>query len=172
MTENLPDEELTVEGEEPGVPVDPLEPESLDPVVDGRPDSYEGAAEDNPDRWQEDPLLQDDPEANDLAADDLETDDTGTDDVETEDSVDEENGITDGEEGELTEQLLRADTAEARYEDGEEQIPPEEPRIGEAAADVDFGMMEDDEGYDGNGSDDPANRGGSSLSAMDDPEPR
>jgi hypothetical protein len=29
----------------------------LDPVF-GEPDSYPGAAENNPDRWQEDPLLQ------------------------------------------------------------------------------------------------------------------
>ncbi len=152
MTENLPDEELDIVGEEPEMPVDPLEPESLDPVLEGQPDAYVGAAEENPDRWQEDPLLQDEPGVNE--------------------SVEQENGIGVGEEGELSDQTLRAETAEARYEDGEEQIPPEEPRIGEAAADVDFGMMEDDEGYDGNGSDDPANRGGSSLSAMDDPEPR
>jgi hypothetical protein len=31
--------------------------QELDPVH-GEPDSYPGAAENNPDRWQEDPLLQ------------------------------------------------------------------------------------------------------------------
>ncbi|TYC97842.1 hypothetical protein FQ377_11500 [Arthrobacter echini] len=149
MTENLPDEELTVVGDEPDMPVDPLEPESLDPVLDGRPDSYSGAAENDPDHWQEDPLLQDEPGVNE--------------------SVAEEDGVpVVGEEGEQSDQQLRAETAEARYEDGEEQIPPEEPGVGEAAADVDFGMMEDDES---DGSDDPANRGGSSLSAMDEPDP-
>ncbi len=152
MTENLPDEELTVVGDEPDMPVDPLEPdpvepESLDPVLDGRPDSYSGAAENDPDHWQEDPLLQDEPGVNGSAA--------------------EEDGIPVGEEGEQSDQQLREETAEARYEDGEEQVPPEEPRIGEAASDVDFGMMEDDES---DGSDDPANRGGSSLSAMDEPD--
>lgn len=149
MTENLPDEELTVVGDEPDMPVDPLDPESLDPVLDGRPDSYSGAAENDPDHWQEDPLLQDEPGVNE--------------------SVAEEDGVpVVGEEGEQSDQQLRAETAEARYEDGEEQIPPEEPGVGEAAADVDFGMMEDDES---DGSDDPANRGGSSLSAMDEPDP-
>ncbi|WP_298255363.1 hypothetical protein [uncultured Arthrobacter sp.] len=149
MTENLPDEELTVVGDEPDMPVDPLEPESLDPVLDGRPDSYSGAAEIDPDHWQEDPLLQDEPGANESAA--------------------EEDGVpVVGEEGEQSDQQLRTETAEARYEDGEEQVPPEEPGVGEAAADVDFGMMEDDES---DGSDDPANRGGSSLSAMDEPDP-
>ena len=31
----------------------------------------------------------------------------------------------------------RDETAEARYEAGEEQVPPEEPRMGEAIADLD-----------------------------------
>lgn len=58
--ENLPDEELEVVqdddillDETPGA-ASSLE---LDPVF-GEPDSYPGAAENNPDRWQEDPLLQ------------------------------------------------------------------------------------------------------------------
>ncbi|MET1087347.1 MAG: hypothetical protein ABWY04_09550 [Arthrobacter sp.] len=63
MTEqNLPDDELDVVeendvllDENPGA-ASSLE---LDPVTNGEPDSYPGAAEDNPDRWQEDPLLQD-----------------------------------------------------------------------------------------------------------------
>lgn len=62
MTEqNLPDDELEVVqdddvllDEAPGA-ASSLE---LDPV-NGEPDSYPGAAENNPDRWQEDPLLQD-----------------------------------------------------------------------------------------------------------------
>ncbi|WP_043444544.1 hypothetical protein [Arthrobacter sp. L77] len=145
MTENLPDEELTIVDEEPEVPNDALAPEAFDPVLDGRPDSYEGAAEDNPDRWQEDPLLQDEPGVTAAVAD--------------------ENGVAVvGEEGVLSDQTLRAETAEARYEHGDEQYPPEEPMLGEAAADVDFGMMEDDEV---DASDDPANRGGSPLSAID-----
>ncbi|WP_104117009.1 hypothetical protein [Arthrobacter sp. B1805] len=145
MTENLPDEELTIVGEEPDVPNDSLAPEAFDPVLEGQPDSYEGAAEENPDRWQEDPLLQDEPGV--------------------EETGDDENGVSEvGEEGYLSDQTLRQETAEARFEHGEEQYPPEEPMLGEAAADVDFGMMEDD---DVDASDDPANRGGSPLSAMD-----
>lgn len=61
MTEqNLPDDNLEVVqdddvllDETPGA-ASSLE---LDPV-NGEPDSYPGAAENNPDRWQEDPLLQ------------------------------------------------------------------------------------------------------------------
>lgn len=61
MTEqNLPDDELEVVEENdvlldetPGA-ASSLE---LDPVS-GEPDNYPGAAENNPDRWQEDPLLQ------------------------------------------------------------------------------------------------------------------
>ncbi|GAA3406910.1 hypothetical protein GCM10018951_39610 [Pseudarthrobacter polychromogenes] len=62
MTEqNLPEEGLEVVqdddvllDETPGA-ASSLE---LDPVH-GEPDSYPGAAENNPDRWQEDPLIQD-----------------------------------------------------------------------------------------------------------------
>ncbi|MHA7283534.1 hypothetical protein [Arthrobacter sp. TMS2-4] len=145
MTENLPDEELTILDEEPEVPNDALAPEAFDPVLEGRPDSYEGAAEVDPDHWQEDPLLQDEPGVTGAVAD--------------------ENGAAIvGEEGILSDQTLRTETAEARYEHGDEQYPPEEPMLGEAAADVDFGMMEDDEV---DASDDPANRGGSPLSAID-----
>ncbi|WP_394249158.1 hypothetical protein [Arthrobacter pityocampae] len=144
MTENLPDEELTLRDEEPEVLNDALAPEAFDPVLEGRPDSYEGAAEVDPDRWQEDPLLQDEPGVTGVA---------------------DENGVpVIGEEGVLSDQTLRAETAEARYEHGDEQYPTEEPMLGEAAADVDFGMMEDDEV---DASDDPANRGGSPLSAID-----
>ncbi len=145
MTENLPDEELTIVGEEPEVPNDSLAPDAFDPVLEGRPDTYADAAEINPDRWQEDPLLQDEPGA-------TATNDDG-------------NGLAAiGEEGQLSDQTLREETAEARFERGDEQYPPQEPMLGEAVADVDFGMMEDDEV---DASDDPANRGGSPLSAMD-----
>lgn len=62
MTEqNLPDDDLEVVqdddvllDETPGAAAS----FELDPVK-GEPDSYPGAAENNPDRWQEDPLLQD-----------------------------------------------------------------------------------------------------------------
>ncbi|WP_026553251.1 hypothetical protein [Arthrobacter sp. H20] len=59
MTEsNLPEEELSiVDG------IDPAEAEELDPIAVGQPDSYPGAAEDNPDLWRNDPLLQDEPAA-------------------------------------------------------------------------------------------------------------
>ncbi|MBG6225769.1 hypothetical protein IWX63_002352 [Arthrobacter sp. CAN_A2] len=150
MTENLPDEELTIVGEEPEMPNDALSPDALDPVLDGRPDSYEGAAEVDPDHWREDPLLQDEPGAAETGA--------------GENGVDENGVAAIGEEGILSDQTLRGETAEARYEHGDEQYPPEEPMLGEAAADVDFGMMEDDEV---DGSDDPANLGGSPLSAID-----
>ena len=150
MTENLPDEELTIVGEEPDVPNDSLAPEAFDPVLEGQPDTYEGAAENNPDRWQEDPLLQDEPGVTESGDDENDFDENGVSAI--------------GEEGYLSDQTLREETAEARYEHGDEQYPPEEPMLGEAAADVDFGMMEDDEV---DASDDPANRGGSPLSAMD-----
>jgi hypothetical protein len=150
MTENLPDEELTIVGEEPDVPNDSLAPEAFDPVLEGQPDTYEGAAENNPDRWQEDPLLQDEPGVTESGDDENDFDENGVSAI--------------GEEGYLSDQTLREETAEARFQHGDEQYPPEEPMLGEAAADVDFGMMEDDEV---DASDDPANRGGSPLSAMD-----
>ena len=58
-----------------------------------------------------------------------------------------------------TEQELEDATAEQRFDDGDEQIPPEEPTIGEALADVDFDQ-DDDDPYGADGSDDPLNRGG------------
>jgi hypothetical protein len=62
MTEqNHPDDELEVV-EENDVLLDETPGAAasfeLDPVS-GEPDNYPGAAENNPDRWQEDPLLQD-----------------------------------------------------------------------------------------------------------------
>lgn len=73
-------------------------------------------------------------------------------------------------EDELSDQTLRDETAEERYRTGDEQIAPEEPTIGEAAGDVDFGDALDEEEVDG--SDDPANAGGHPLSRYntDDPE--
>ena len=156
MTEKLPDEELSILSEEPDVTEvsdESVDAEVLDPVLDGRPDSYADAAELNPDRWQEDPLLQGEPGIDD-----------GVSGLETNESGAEENGVAGiGEEGVLSDQTLRDETADARFESGDEQIPPTEPMMGEAAADVDFGMMDDDV----DGSDDPANRGGSPLNAMD-----
>lgn len=136
MTEqNIPDEELNVVGEE-DTPFDENgrtgPAEVLDPVG-GEPDSYPGAAEENPDRWQEDPLLQ---------------------------------GEVSGEEEDfLSDQTLRDETAEARFEAGDEQTPPYEPTIGEAASDVDFGDPMAAEEVDA--SDDQANFGGSPLSQFE-----
>ena len=156
MTENLPDEELSILSEDPDVTAvsdESVAAEALDPVLEGQPDSYANAAELNPDRWQEDPLLQDEPGIDD-----------GVGALETNESGAEENGVADvGEAGALSDQTLRDETADSRFESGDEQIPPSEPMLGEAAADVDFGMMDDDV----DGSDDPANRGGSPLNAMD-----
>ncbi|CAM3355386.1 hypothetical protein PSET11_03329 [Arthrobacter ulcerisalmonis] len=105
----------------------------LDPVT-GEPDSYPGAAEDNPDHWQEDPLLQGE---------------VGDADAEVPPS----------------EQDLRDESEEARYEAGEEQVPPGTPTLGEAAADVDFGEVPT--GDEADASNDPSNSGGSPLGGMD-----
>lgn len=137
MTEqNLPDDELEVVDENdvlldetPGAAAS-LE---LDPVT-GEPDSYPGAAENNPDRWQEDPLLQDE-------------------------------AVSGEEEDFLSDQALRDETAQARYEAGDEQVPPDSPTLGQAVADVDFG--ENPTGPEAEGSDDAENFGGSPLSEFD-----
>lgn len=134
MTENLPDEELNVVGEDPDAANESIAPEALDPVREGRPDSYPTAAEVDPDNWEQDPLLQDEPGIGSP-------------------------GVAE------TEQSLRDETEEARYRDGEEQVPPEEPTLGEAAADVDFGDPMSDAEVDA--SDDEANFGGSPLSQFD-----
>lgn len=138
MTEqNLPDDELEVVEENdvlldetPGAAAS-LE---LDPVSLGKPDDYPGAAENNPDRWQEDPLLQDE-------------------------------AVSGEEEDFLSDQTLRDETAQARYEAGDEQVPPDAPTLGEAVADVDFG--ENPTGPEAEGSDDAENFGGSPLSEFD-----
>lgn len=137
MTEqNLPDEELNVVDEDAEDLNESIAPEALDPVNDGEPDSYPEAAENNPDSWREDPLLQDEPAA----------------------------GVV-GEEGVQSDQTLRDETAEERFLEGAEQVPPEEPTIGEAAADVDFGDPMDESEVDA--SDDEANFGGSPLSQFE-----
>lgn len=105
----------------------------LDPVS-GEPDSYPGAAENNPDRWQEDPLLQGE-------------------------------AVYGEEEDFLSDQTLRDETAQARYESGDEQVPPDVPTLGEAAADVDFSEMPT--GSETDGSNDSAHLGGSPLSQFD-----
>jgi hypothetical protein len=138
MTEqNVPDDELEVVEENdvlldetPGA-ASSLE---LDPVA-GEPDNYPGAAENNPDRWQEDPLLQG------------------------------EEGVSGEEEDFLSEQTLRDESARARYRSGDEQVPPDAPTLGEAAADVDFG--ENPTGLEADASDDEENFGGSPLSEFE-----
>ncbi|MEX5236921.1 hypothetical protein [Kocuria arenosa] len=80
------------------------------------PDAYEGAAEVDPEHWREDPLIEGD-----------EGDEAGVQD----ERVDPEHPVV------PSEQELRDETAEARYESGDEQVPPEEPRMGEAIADLD-----------------------------------
>lgn len=109
-----------------------------DELTDAEDLSYPGAAEDNPENWQDDPLIIEEPLA--------------------------------GQPGAESEQTLRDETAEERYEEGDSQIPPEEPTIGEAARDVDFGDSSVDPLEDG--SDDPAHAGGDPLSAFNpDDEP-
>ncbi|MFI7483559.1 hypothetical protein ACH9EU_14225 [Kocuria sp. M1R5S2] len=77
------------------------------------PDTYEGAAETDPEHWRDDPLVR-------------------TPEAEVSD------GRADPEHPEVpSEQQLRDETAEARYEAGDEQVPPEEPALGEALEDLD-----------------------------------
>ncbi|MCC3273617.1 hypothetical protein MUK71_01850 [Arthrobacter zhangbolii] len=104
-----------------------------DQLTDAEDLTYPGAAEDNPDNWQADPLIR------------------------GEAPLDEP--------GALSDQALREETAEERFLDGESQIPPEEPTIGEAASDVDFGdpTVGDEE----DASDDPAHLGGNPLADFD-----
>ncbi|MET4060376.1 hypothetical protein ABIB35_001921 [Arthrobacter sp. UYP6] len=110
---------------------------SVDEFLDPEGLGYPGAAEDNPERWQEDPLVNEEPLM--------------------------------GEPGTLSDQTLRDETAEERYEAGDSQIPPEVPTIGEAANDVDFDdpTAADEE----DASDDPAHLGGDPLADFD-PEER
>lgn len=88
-----------------------IPPEEL-PVT---PDSYEGAAETDPDNWRDDPLIEG---------------------AETE--VDEPTAAVDLDHPDVpSEQEERDEMAESRFLQGEEQVPPEEPTIGEAMADLD-----------------------------------
>ncbi|MCC3283246.1 MULTISPECIES: hypothetical protein [Arthrobacter] len=103
-----------------------------DELMDAEDLTYPGAAEDNPDAWQDDPLVNEEPLA--------------------------------GQPGEMSDQTLRDETREERYEEGDSQVPPEEPTIGEAARDVDFGDPTADPLDDG--SDDPAHAGGDPLSSF------
>lgn len=78
------------------------------------PDTYEGAAEVDPDNWREDPLIE------------------GA-EVDVQDQrADPAHPVV------PSEQELRDETAEARYKAGDEQVPPEEPGMGEALADLDI----------------------------------
>ncbi|GAA1765888.1 hypothetical protein [Kocuria aegyptia] len=78
------------------------------------PDTYEGAAEVDPDHWRDDPLIEG-AEA----------------DVPEDEYADPARPVV------PSEQQLRDETAEARFRAGDEQVPPEEPGMGEALADLD-----------------------------------
>ncbi len=140
MTEqNLPDEELTVVGDNPGTPddgIDGVDAGTLDDDLNATPDQYPQAAENNPDNWDEDPLIRGEQGANDA-------------------------GLPE------SDQELRDETERERYRQGEEQVPPDEPTIGEAAEDVDFPQTGDPDADAVDASDDPANMGGSPLSEFE-----
>lgn len=140
MTEqNLPDEELTVVGGDPEIPdegVDAVDPGTLDNNLEAAPDQYAEAAENNPDHWDEDPLIRGEQTSNGGGAPE-------------------------------SDQELRDETEEERYRDGDEQVPPEEPTIGEAAQDVDFPQTGEPDAEAADASDDPANLGGSPLSEFE-----
>ena len=79
------------------------------------PDAYEGAAEVDPEHWRDDPLIEgadtgptEEPERVDLDRPDV-----------------------------PSEQEERDERRDERYLEGGEQIPPEEPRMGEALEDLD-----------------------------------
>ncbi|MGK7222238.1 hypothetical protein ACSNO4_05515 [Kocuria flava] len=78
------------------------------------PDTYEGAAEVDPEHWREDPLIS----GEEAAVDEGERADPEDPDV-------------------PSEQEERDERRDERYLEGDEQIPPEEPRMGEALADLD-----------------------------------
>ena len=79
------------------------------------PDADEGAAEVDPDHWRDDPLIEE----------------AGAEEGEEPDRVDLDHPDV------PSEQEERDEMARSRYEQGEEQIPPEEPTMGEALADLD-----------------------------------
>lgn len=109
---------------------------------EAEPDSYPGAAENDPSHWQQDPLIEE---------------------GEPEDMTTEEDA------GRFSDQALWDETAEERYRTGEDQIPPAEPTIGEASDDVDFGDGLEDEEADA--SDDPSHSGGRSVGQYDSEDP-
>lgn len=119
--------------------IDSRDAERLDPLEGGLSDDYPGAAETDPDNWRQDPLLQDEP-----------------------------GRVASDEPGVESDQTLRDETETERYLNGDEQVPPDEPTIGEAAGDVDFGDPMDDEDTDA--SNDSANFGGSPLSQFKEDE--
>lgn len=79
------------------------------------PDTYAGAAETDPEHWRDDPLVQDADadEAGEPQRVDLDHPDVPS------------------------EQDERDEHRDERYLGGDEQIPPEEPRLGEALEDLD-----------------------------------
>lgn len=138
MTEqNLPDPELHIVGEETPIPGE--DEYAVPPELLGS-----DATGDRPD-----------PDAVEGDADALQEGSTAGDAGDPEPAVDPE-----------SDQALRDETEEGRYEAGEEQVPPEVPTIGEAADDVDFG--EEPVGEEADSSDDPANLGGSPLADFGD----
>lgn len=105
-----------------------MNPEDLAREQLTEPDNYPSAAENDPENWRRDPLIEGEP---------------GT-----------------GQES-VPEQVLRDETAEERYLTGDEQVGPDEPTIGEAAADLDLDVPLDDDEADA--SDDPLHDGGRSV---------
>lgn len=142
MTEQKPEDDLTIVGDDeteiPDQSVDAVPPE----IVESDENTVE-SEEVQPDSYPQ--AAENDP------------DNWRQDPLLSDDSVSSED--------ELSDQTLRDETAEERYRTGDEQIAPEEPTIGEAAGDVDFGDALDEDEVDG--SDDPANAGGRPLSGYD-----
>ncbi|WP_026535166.1 hypothetical protein [Arthrobacter sp. H14] len=181
MTEQKPEDDLTIVGDDetdiPDQNVDAVPPEIVESdenTVESeevQPDSYPQAAENDPEHWQQDPLISGGA-ASDVTTDEAAEYDGGTADGVTEFGATSDTSLdntTGSAEDELSDQTLRDETAEERYRTGDEQIAPEEPTIGEAAGDVDFGDALDEEEVDG--SDDPANAGGRPLSRYNTGDP-
>lgn len=174
MTEQKPEDDLTIVGDnEPAIPdenIDAVPPEMVESEEDTvesqevQPDSYPEAAENDPARWQQDPLIAEG-EAEDVTTDEGADYDAGTADGVTEFGATSDTALDAGEADEYSDQTLRDETAEERYRTGDDQVPPAEPTIGEAADDVDFGDALEDEEVDA--SDDPANSGGLPLNRHD-----
>ncbi|HET8795812.1 MAG TPA: hypothetical protein VFM62_05490 [Arthrobacter sp.] len=181
MTEQKPEDDLTIVGDDetdiPDQNVDAVPPEIVESdenTVESeevQPDSYPQAAENDPDHWRQDPLISGD-SVSDVTTDEAAEYDAGTADGVTEFGATSDTSLdntTSSAQDELSDQTLRDETVEERYRSGDEQIAPEEPTIGEAAGDVDFGDALDEEEVDS--SDDPANAGGRPLSRYDAEDP-